>query len=369
VSRLVRAAGVACVALAAAPALAHAQFTGSIGLSATSVRFADGTRLGSMTLAPSLDVTTARLSGVLGGALTTMPLGGVATTGRADVWVATDRTAGGLRLAAHVSGGAMSRPDIRTGVLHTIGEVVWDRDAWGIAAGMGPATGWIAGEPSVTALHTRVRAWRSIRAGTATVTIEPTRWLGAWFTDVTMQLAAARGPVTLALSGAVRRAESGTSTAGGAALSVFAGSSVALELAAGSALRDPYQGLPRVVYASAGVRLYRGALAARRARSAAATPVPAPAPAPLTVQRRGGSAVIRFRMDGAASVAIAGSWNGWRATPLVPQGDYVFEAALALPPGSHEFTLLVDGREWVVPEGIAVRRDAAGGLVALLVVR
>jgi hypothetical protein len=42
---------------------------------------------------------------------------------------------------------------------------------------------------------------------------------------------------------------------------------------------------------------------------------------------------------------------------------------LALPPGLYHFNLLVDGTEWVVPNGVTTVDDGLGGLVGVLVVR
>ncbi len=39
-----------------------------------------------------------------------------------------------------------------------------------------------------------------------------------------------------------------------------------------------------------------------------------------------------------------------------------------LPPGTYYFNLVVDGKEWVVPGGVAVMSDGMGGLVAVLMV-
>jgi len=90
--------------------------------------------------------------------------------------------------------------------------------------------------------------------------------------------------------------------------------------------------------------------------------------APLVAQRRGDSVVVRFRMDAARSVAIAGDWNAWQPAPLRALGADVWEAALVLPAGTYHFNLLVDGTDWVVPGGVAVVSDGMGGLVALLTV-
>jgi hypothetical protein len=71
-------------------------------------------------------------------------------------------------------------------------------------------------------------------------------------------------------------------------------------------------------------------------------------------------------MSGAQSVAIAGSWNAWTPIDIHGLGGDIWEAAVLLPPGTYYFNLVVDGKEWVVPGGVAVVSDGMGGLVAVL---
>ena len=71
-------------------------------------------------------------------------------------------------------------------------------------------------------------------------------------------------------------------------------------------------------------------------------------------------------MPGAQSVAIAGNWNAWTPSPLRGLGDDIWEATLQLAPGVYHFNLVVDGKEWVVPGGVATIPDGMGGLLALL---
>jgi hypothetical protein len=155
----------------------------------------------------------------------------------------------------------------------------------------------------------------------------------------------------------------GSKGAGSAALQYFVSPTVALEAAAGSYLSDPFQGLPRAGFVSAGVRVH----AARRVFAPAALRGGGRL-APLVAQHRGDSVVVRFRMSGARSVAVAGDWNAWQPAALRAVGDDVWEAALVLAPGTYHFNLLVDGNDWVVPGGVAVVSDGMGGMVAVLTV-
>jgi hypothetical protein len=83
---------------------------------------------------------------------------------------------------------------------------------------------------------------------------------------------------------------------------------------------------------------------------------------------RGDSIVVRFRMAGARSVAVAGDWTSWEPVGLRALGGDIWEAAFKLAPGTYHFNLLVDGTEWAVPGGVATVSDGMGGLVAVLTV-
>ena len=73
-------------------------------------------------------------------------------------------------------------------------------------------------------------------------------------------------------------------------------------------------------------------------------------------------------MDGAATVAVAGDWNGWEPAPLTRSPDGRWLLPRDLPAGVHRFNLLVDGERWIVPEGVPSVDDGFGGQVGLLVI-
>jgi hypothetical protein len=77
---------------------------------------------------------------------------------------------------------------------------------------------------------------------------------------------------------------------------------------------------------------------------------------------------VTFHLPGARSVAIAGEWNEWTPVALVRLDGGRWRAELALAQGTHRFALLVDGRKWTVPPGVARLPDDMGGEVGLLVI-
>jgi 1,4-alpha-glucan branching enzyme len=54
---------------------------------------------------------------------------------------------------------------------------------------------------------------------------------------------------------------------------------------------------------------------------------------------------IEFAHASATKVAIAGTFNDWRpeATPMIPLGEGRWAKELALPPGTYEYCVVVDG--------------------------
>lgn len=344
--------------------IAYGQAQASLGIGVGTVRFPGGTSFSTAALSPAFQFTSPAFVANASGALASLPQGVWTTQGRADFWAATPPIAGGLRLGAEAISAGTTRSDGGwTSALHGVGELLWSAPTWGAGLGAGPSAGWIANEPSVVALHTRARAWWQPSAGTDwAVSVEPTRFLGAWFTDVTASFTMERGPVVGTVWAATRISSAyGSKGAASALLQFFFTPAVSMEIGGGSYLPDPYQGLPRAGYVTAGVRVHA---TQRAARTTAGPEWP-----PLVPELHGDQLTVRFRFDGARSVAIAGDWSAWRPVPLSPSGDGTWEGMLALSPGLYHFNLLVDGAEWVVPNGVATVSDGLGGLVGVLLIR
>jgi 1,4-alpha-glucan branching enzyme len=76
-----------------------------------------------------------------------------------------------------------------------------------------------------------------------------------------------------------------------------------------------------------------------------------------------GGVVFQLRRPDAASVAIAGDFNGWSTSshPMMRAGDR-WTAVVALPPGEHLFMYVIDGDTWIEPPSVADRvPDGFGG--------
>lgn len=343
------------------PSTTAAQTQASLGLGVSTVRNASSSS-SAPALTPAAQFNAPGLFAGFSGALASLPRDEWSTQGRLGVWLASPPIVGRLRVAGDGTAAGTARTGGQwTAATHGLGEVFWAASHAGIGVGAGASSGWIEDEPSVTALHLRARGW--FRAGGVdwAVSAEPTRFLGSWFTDATAALTLERGPIVASVWGLARLSSTyGSRATGSAFVQLFVAPILAFEMGGGGYLPDPYQGLPRASYVSGGVRLY----ATRR------TPRPrAPAAPPLAPEWQGDSVVVRFRMEGATSVALAGDWTDWRPQPLRPAGVEEWEGTLAIPPGIYHFVLLVDGKEWVVPKGVATVPDGMGGQAALLVVQ
>ncbi|HVH10435.1 MAG TPA: glycogen-binding domain-containing protein [Gemmatimonadales bacterium] len=350
------------VAVGTGAAPLTAQADASLALGVGTVRYPGGTSFSSATLSPAIRYASSTFAADGSGALASLPDGVWSTQARADFWGTTRPLAPAWRLGLEALfvgttlGGTSS-----SGAAHGVAEVLWSARDWGLGVGAGPSTGGSSGELPVVALHTRARAWWRPRSAADApelhLSLEPTSFPDGWFTDATVSGSLERGRAVGSLWIAARLSSAfGSKLTGGGLVQVAAGPRVTLELSGGSYLADPYQGLPRAAFLTFGVRL-RGA--PRRARAAAP---------PLVPGRRGDTLIVRIHMAQAHSVAMAGDWNAWQPTELRPLGEDVWESTLLLAPGLYHFNLLVDGTEWVVPNGVATVPDGLGGMVAVLVV-
>ena len=334
-----------------------------MGAGVGTVRYEGGTAFSSASLSPALRFDSPSVAASLDGTLALLPDMEWSRQVRADIWLAS-ATPSAWRIGLQLKGTASARTgSLWSAAAHGVAELIWSRANWGAALGAGPSTGWIAETSPLTAFHARARLWGGHRAGTWSFSVEPTRFVGAWFTDVTAGLGASVGPVNASLWGAARLSDAyGSAGGGGVFAQVFLSPRIALEVGGGAHLREPYEGLPRAGWGLLGLRLH----SAPRVRP---RPPAAASPPPLTLERRGDSVTVRFRMDGATTVAIAGTWGAWQPQALKSHGNGIWAGTLVIPPGSHEFNLVVDGTQWVVPAGVAIIKDEMGGLTGLLVVK
>jgi len=356
----------ALLAALCAAAPATAQLRPSLGAGVGTVRTERGSSFSAGSLSPAVLYASPTFVAQTSGLVAALPQSAWAEHGRLHLWGTTPRLGGRFRLGAEgILAGSTRTGGSWTAAAHGLGELLWSAPRWGFGVGAGPSSGWIANDPTrFVALHTRVRAWWRPRGSSGATewqaSVEPTRFVGAWFTDVGAGVTLRQRAATLSISADARVSNVyGSTGAGSGLLQIFVGRLLSFELAGGSYLREPYQGFPRGRFFSLGARV------GSTRPSPAAT---ARQPRPLILRPHGDSVLVRFRFPGAQTVAIAGSWNQWQPQPLRSAGADLWEGVLAIARGQYHFTLLVDGRNWVVPAGVATVPER-GGVVAVLLVR
>ena len=310
-----------------APLALAAQRQASVGVGTGVVRYAGGSSFSALTVSPAAQSLSISRYLAVTGSVSLLEAGVWASQGRADIWSALTQL-GNTRVAVSGTIGFSTRSD------------------------------------GVAAFRLRGRTWRQLGAPTQlSFTTEATRFLGAWYTDVVGGLSfdGSRIVGSIWLSGRLSKTY-GSTGAASATLQYFLTPSLAVEASGGNYLRDPFQGLPRAGFITGGVRFF-----AKRRAMAPSVPAATQVLQPLVAQHRGGdTVVVRFNMTGVQSVAIAGNWNAWKPEALRGLGNDLWEAALRLPAGTYYFNLVVNGKEWVVPGGVATISDGMGGLVAVL---
>ena len=135
---------------------------------------------------------------------------------------------------------------------------------------------------------------------------------------------------------------------------------VALQAAAGSYPSNRVTGTFGGSFASIGVSLR----SLRRLDNEDAAPLVRGAP-PLTA----GARRLAIQAPGAHRVEIAGDWNSWTPTPATLVGDGTWYSDVRLQPGEHRYAFRVDGKRWMVPDGVVSVDDGFGGRSALVTVR
>ncbi len=355
-----RCAAVLALCWAVTPSRGNAaQVEASVAAGVGSVRTSDGGSSTAISVAPAFRVfgSTSVLDGQ--GILSALPHGDWNVQLLLDAWwqpVGGSRGPG-LAVAAALKGSALP-DDARAAATELLAELIHQGRGRGIGLGAGPRLGMVAGNAPMEALRVRARSWLQTVRWRCAIVVEPTRLNDVWYTDAQASVGWQSGPAALTLLTTGRFPAGGDADATASAVAAWmVAPRVTLEAAYGGFLADPFLGFESATSGSIGVRLGLGGRAA-------------PSAGPVVAQRRGQQAVLRLRVRGATSVAIAGDWTEWSPVPLrrlKPNGD-VWEGSFALLPGTYRFNLLVDGAAWTLPEGVASVPDGLGGRVGLLVV-
>lgn len=347
---------------------ASGQSTVSTQAGLGTVRFSGGSTTGVLSVSPDFSYAAQRLQLSLGATLAAVPQSRGYGQLRFGAWLTTKPISGQWRLAADAElTGTTLGGGHASGSGSITGEAVYSPARWGIALGAGPTSGWISDTNTdsrpVTALRGRLRGWWSDLASTTTLTgsIEPNRFLGAWFTDITGAWLRRRGRWTTQLTATGRVSSTYVSRAAALfSVDYRLTSSWSVSAIGGNVLPDPFQGFTATGVVFVGARLqlplHRGPWTSVARGNG------------FTVTRGADGVTLELERRGVQSVAIAGDWNSWLATPLDGTRPDRWVVRLPLRPGVYHFTLLVDGSAWTIPPGVPSVPDGLGGRVAVLVV-
>jgi hypothetical protein len=180
------------------------------------------------------------------------------------------------------------------------------------------------------------------------------------YAEVTLEVAHSGARTRLSAFGGLRTGDLSDDPWGQAQIEFYVTPRTTIEAAAGRYPTD-LAGFTDGLFATVGVRL--GISRPTRRLDRARPPV-------MVELLESGRVRITLSFPGTAQrLEIAGDWNGWVPLPLERRGRDSWSVELALPPGIHRYSLVVDGATWTVPEGVPTQPDDFGGQVALLVVR
>ena len=139
---------------------------------------------------------------------------------------------------------------------------------------------------------------------------------------------------------------------------------LSLVAAGGSEAAKVWIGAPSQRFVSLGLRVAPAALV---------RPLPSPHVRP-TVARfavtrvDSGTYLVTLRVPEARVVELSGDFNGWHPISLRQARPDVWEAAIALVPGTYHVNVRVNGDRWMAPPGLTAASDDFNGTVGLLIV-
>ena len=134
---------------------------------------------------------------------------------------------------------------------------------------------------------------------------------------------------------------------------------------AGSRPGEPMSGRQRRSFATLGVRLL------------GAPEPPARPPAELrpttsdfrVIPRNAGQYLLRVRVPHARTVELSANFTDWKPVALSRVATDLWEATVAISPGTHHVNIRINGERWSAPPGVPSVEDEFNGTVGLVVVR
>ena len=379
----------ACVAALSTPLFA--QGTGSLSAGLARVRYADTLSVTAATVEPTLRYDSDLVSLLASGTYAQLSSGS-----RASSWTSQGELAGSVftpalgPLRGEIVGraGMSAHEDgTRTGEWQTLGRAHLMRMARGAWIGGGGGRTWDGA------------SWRDVRAAdagawmrqasTTLVAIAtptsisvpatgPSASTSLRYTDVELSARWAQGRVELGgtlghRAGDATVSASDERTWGSGTASVRLTRWIMLVGSAGAYPIDFAQGFPGGRYASISVGIAprakrSGGDGAEMIRSVDAAD-PEEQTAAFTVEALpSGAQRVRLRAPSAASVEVAGDFSAWQPIQMRRVNAGWWETELAVPAGTHEVSVRLNGGRWDAPPGLPVIVDELGGRSGFLVV-
>ena len=358
-----------------------AQTTGEVDVGVSAVEYDGYLASGAAFLSPALRYDTPSLSMGAQGSYVVFESGSHILQGTlAGAW--TKPLAGRWRGELAGTGGVTSYVTSDSGFPtygHALGRLRVHYRAPRAGAWLGGATGQsFFGATGGTPVEVAVGAWavRDRFSGGATAT-------GTWladtaYLDVVGSLRWVH-PLFTASGSAGFRAWSkggGSGVYGEASIQVPLWKRLALVLAGGRYPSDPVRGVIAADYVSAGVRLTAFgassapgvALDAYRRQLEFSGPASPDHPRLELGDEAIGGRTLRIVVRGALSVEVAGDFTDWEPRALARTDGDVWTIRLPLEPGIHRLNVRIDGKTWVVPQGLRPEEDEYGGQVGILVI-
>lgn len=376
------AALVACAPLLGAPLLLEAQqVRSSLVLSGLRIRYADALDVTAMALAPTVTRLGARSVVGASGSLSQPRIGPWSAQGQLD---GSYLTAGVGPFGGEVSaviGGSRTEDGVGSGQLRALARAHVAGARVGGWAGVGAGSASDGASSRGTRLA-EVGAWMQGASFGAVATLAPTLAADTVrFTDAQLSLrwrgALAELDGVLGWRGGRRGLAVGEDPGTWASVSgsLRVTKRLAVVASGGTYPFDPLQGFPAGRFASVGLRLTGpgsgpGDEFARDAREVARDRLVRDGIGALAVHRRGdGRHELRVRVAGADRVELTGDLTAWTPVPMRAAADGWWTLVVEAEPGTYELTIRRDGRAWVVPPGLAERRDEFGGVSGLVSLR
>lgn len=362
-SRLNIASVLLLLATLAGPAEAQRWEMQAVG---SQVRFDTTSALGSFSLSPFVEYQRGAVYASMTGAFTAFQGSQWATqgSGTGSFLFAPAGSSSPLRLElVGVGSGTVHSGGYRTASTRGEARLHLAGTNAGVWLGGVATTGWASsGGGLLTGVGPTAGAWGRRGGFRGTTTFTPLRIEGYWFPQLDAQVSLSTGPVDLTSYVGWRRGASGSGIDSerwaGASVSWWVSNQVALTIAGGHYPSEILQGLPSGGYLTAGIKIAAHRPVVPRVRTIGR---------PLYQVERGGG-TLRFKLPGANEVAIVGDWTGWQRIPLRrgPDGSWIVD--VSLDSGVYRFNLVVDGKRWIVPEGVPAVDNGYGGKTGLLIV-